>query len=56
MKLFINVNKIWHTTDAPGTYTYITINGSVVAQWIERSPREREVEGSIPDRVIQNTL
>ena len=27
-----------------------------VAQWLERSPREREVVGSIPDRVIPKTL
>ena len=29
---------------------------AAVAQWLERSPREREVVGSIPDRVIPKTL
>ena len=29
---------------------------AAVAQWLERQPREREVVGSIPDRVIQKTL
>ena len=29
---------------------------AAVAQWLERSPREREVVGSIPDRVIYATL
>ena len=29
---------------------------AAVSQWLERSPREREVVGSIPDRVIPKTL
>jgi len=29
---------------------------AVVAQWLERSPREREVVRSIPDHVIPKTL
>jgi len=29
---------------------------AAVAHWLERLPREREVVGSIPDRVIQKTL
>ena len=29
---------------------------AAVAQWLERSPRKREVVGSIPDRVIPKTL
>ena len=29
---------------------------AAVAQWLERSPREREFVGSIPDRVIPKTL
>ena len=29
---------------------------AAVAQWLERSPRERGVVGSIPDRVIPKTL
>jgi len=29
---------------------------AAVAQWLERSPREMEVVGSIPDRVIPKTL
>ena len=29
---------------------------AAVAQWLERSPREREVVGSIPDPVIPKTL
>ena len=28
------------------------LRSAAVAQWLERSPREREVVGSIPDRVI----
>ena len=35
------------------TQAFIT---AAVAQWLERSPREREVVGSIPDRVIPKTL
>ena len=31
-------------------------NIAAVAQWLERLPREREVVGSIPDRVIPKTL
>ena len=36
----------------------IDINISIyeMAQWLERSPRERKVVGSIPDRVIPKTL
>ena len=34
----------------------ITILTAAVAQWLERSPREREVVGSVPDRVIPKTL
>jgi len=29
---------------------------AAVAEWLERLPREREVVGSIPDRVIPETL
>ena len=29
---------------------------AAVAQWLERSPREREVVCSIPDRAIPKTL
>ena len=29
---------------------------AAVAEWLERPPREREVVGSIPDRVITKTL
>ena len=29
---------------------------AAVAQWLERSPRKREVVGSIPDHVIPKTL
>ena len=32
------------------------ISTAAVAQWLERSPREREVVGSIPDRVTPKTL
>ena len=33
-----------------------TIITAAVAQWLERSPREREVVGLIPDRVIPKTF
>ena len=36
--------------------TFIKCLTAAVAQWLERSPREREVVGSIPDRVIPKTL
>ena len=36
-------------------YVLMIVNAAV-AQWLERSPREREVVGSIPDRVILKTL
>jgi len=32
-----------------------TTKTTAVAQWLERSPREREVVGWIPDRVIPKT-
>jgi len=35
---------------------YLTMKTAAVAQWLERSPRWREVGGSIPDRVIPKTL
>ena len=36
--------------------TIFELHTAAVAQWLERSPREREVVGSIPDRVIPKTL
>jgi len=32
------------------------LSTAAVAQWLERSPRERLVVGSIPDHVIPKTL
>ena len=37
-------------------YRINAVGSAAVAQWLERSPREREVVGSIPDRVIPKTL
>ena len=36
--------------------THLYLCTAAVAQWLERSPRKREVVGSILDRVIPKTL
>ena len=58
---FINVTQyltLW-TAVSPVERSYIwqcQVSTAAVAHWLERSPREREVVGSIPDRVIPKTL
>ena len=48
------INTSWY---ASVTSADCTFSGTAaVAQWLERSPRERKVVGSIPDRVIPKTL
>ena len=43
-------------THARMLYIINNVFTPVVAQWLERSPRKREVVGSIPDHVIPKTL
>ena len=46
---------LWLALEMRFTVKFIA-NNRAVAQWLECSPREREVVGSIPDRVIPKTL
>ena len=58
-KFFFLLQTEYIIIDNNGLYKHFkknNFNNAAVAQWLERSPREREVVGSIPDRVIPKTL
>jgi len=56
LKIYVKfLRPMWLIHRHKHMYVY-NVHTLAVVQWLERSPREREVVGSIPDRVILKTL